>query len=144
MHHVLNPCVVGVALWGHSILPAHIVSQTACSPITHIERRIGHDEVELLGGVLVIAKRVAPAFAKVSFEATDGKVHVRHLPCVGVELLSVDSHIAEVALMLLYELGTLHEHTSRTTGRVIDTTLKRLQHLHNCTDNARRSIELTS
>ena len=144
MHHVLNPCIVGVAFWGHSILPAHIVSQAACSPFTHIERRISHDEVELLGGVPVIAKRITPAFAKVSFEATDGKVHVRHLPCVGAELLSVDSHVAQVALMLLDELGALHEHTTRATGRVIDATLKRLQHFNYGADKARRSIELTS
>ena len=142
VHHVLNPCVVGIALRRHSVLPAHVVGKAAGTPVLHVERRICHDEVKLLRGMLVIAEGVAPAVAEVGVKSADGKVHVCHLPRIGIKLLTVYRHVAQVALMLLNELGTLHEHTARTAGRVIHPALKRLQHLDDGAHYARRSIEL--
>ena len=144
MHHVLNPRIVGIALWWHTIFPTDIVCQTTGSPVFHIEGRIGHDEVELLGGVLVITETVTPTVAKVCLQTADGKVHVCHLPGVGVELLTIDGDIAQVTLMLLNELGTLHKHTARTTGRVIDAAFKGLKHFYDGTDNAGRGIEFST
>ena len=65
-----------------------------------------------LCAVLVVAEGVAPRLAKVGLQTADGEVHVRHLPCVGVELLTVDGHIAQVALVLLHKLRTLYEHST--------------------------------
>ena len=94
--------------------------------------------------MLIVAEGVAPTVAEVCFQTTNGKVHVRHLPGVGVELLTIDSDITQVALMLLNELGTLHKHTTGATGRVIDTTLEGLKHFYDSADNAGRGVEFTT
>ena len=94
--------------------------------------------------MLVVAERVAPTFAQVGIQTADGKVHMGHLPGVGVELLTEDVDLAEVALMLLHKLGALDEHAARTAGWVVDTPLERLEHLDDGTHNARWRIELTA
>ncbi len=77
--------------------------------------------------MLVLEESVGKNIAQVRIQATDGKVHVRHLPRIRVCLLTVDTNTAQVSLMTLYKLGALHKHTTASAARVIDSTLVRLQ-----------------
>ena len=43
---------------------------------------------------------------------------MRHLPCVGVGLLTVDADFAQVSLVALYKLGALHKHAAASAARV--------------------------
>ena len=94
--------------------------------------------------MLVIIECVGKDIAQVRIQATDGKVHVRHLPSIWVGLLTVDTDLAQVPLVALDKLGTLHKHTARTAARVIDSTLVRFKDFYQRAHNAGRRIELAA
>ena len=111
-NHVLQPSKVGVALWGHSEAPTHIVLQAVGSPVLHVEGWIGHNEVGLQRGVLVVEEGVGVAVAQIGLDATNGEVHHRHLACVGVDFLTKDAEVLDVALMVTHKVGTLDKHAA--------------------------------
>ena len=113
-------------------------------PIAEIERRIGKNVICLQRRVLVIIECVGKNIAQVRIQATDGKVHVRHLPRIRVCLLTVDTNLAQVSLVALDKLGALYKHTTASAARVIDSALVRLQNLYQRADNAGRRIELAT
>jgi hypothetical protein len=47
MDEVLHPGKVGITDRRHSILPPNIFTQPLATPVAHVERRIGKDEVSL-------------------------------------------------------------------------------------------------
>src|SRR5450830_793273 len=138
---VLDPCVVGVALRGHAVLPARIGLESVTTPWTHVEGWIGQDVVRLEVGVQVVEETVAVLWAQVRFDATDGQVHAGEPPCRVVELLTVDGD-APLLTMLFNKFLTLHEHTARATTRVIDASLVWCQHLDERPDDAAWRVEL--
>ena len=144
VNHVLHPRKVGVASWWQTILPAHIFLKRTLSPVAEIERRIGKNVICLQRRVLVIIECVGKDIAQVRIQATDGKVHVRHLPRIRVCLLTIDTNLAQVSLVALYKLGALHKHTTASAARVIDSALVRLQNLYQRADNTGRRIELAT
>ncbi len=141
MDHVLHPGEVGIARRRQAIGPAHILLQAALTPIGEIERRIGHDEIGTQGGMLVVEERVGVGLAQVGFEATDGDVHVRHLPRARIGFLSVDRDALQVAAVTTDELGTLHKHATRTAARVIDAALVGFEDLDDGAHDAAGRIE---
>ena len=88
VNHVLHPRKVGVASRWQTILPAYIFLKRTLSPVAEIERRIGKNEICLQRRVLVIIESVGKDIAQVRIQATDGKVHVRHLPRIRVCFLT--------------------------------------------------------
>ena len=143
-NHVLQPSEVGIALWRNTIAPAHILLQAVGSPVAHVERWIRHHEVCLQRRVLVIEESICILIAQVGLNTTDGKVHHRHLTGVGIDFLSEDTQVLDVALMVAHEVGTLHKHTTTTHGRVVAATFVRLQHGNDGANDAARRVELTS
>ena len=144
VNHVLHPRKVGVASWWQTILPAHIFLKRTLPPVAEVERRIGKNVICLQRRVLVIIECVGKDIAQVRIQATDGKVHVRHLPRIRVCLLTVDTNLAQVSLVALYKLGALYKHTAASAARVINSALVRLQNLYQRADNAGRRIELAT
>ena len=87
-------------------------------------------------------QRVGIALTEVRLQVADGKVHLAHLPRVGIDFLTIDRDIVDKPLVVLDEVGTLHEHTATTTGGVIDTSLERLYDCDQRADDAGGSVEL--
>ena len=144
VNHVLHPRKVGVASRRQAILPAHVFLKRTLSPVAEIERRIGKNVICLQRRVLIIIECVGKDIAQVRIQATDGKVHVRHLPRIRVCLLTIDADFAQVSLVALDKLGALYKHTTTSAARVIDSALVRLQYLYKRADNAGRRIELAT
>src|SRR5450830_1210089 len=140
---VLDPCVVGVALRGHAVLPARIGLESVTTPWTHVEGWIGQDVVRLEVGVQVVEEAVRVLWSQVRFNATDGQVHAGEPPCRVVELLTVDGDTPLVAVRI-DELLALHEHATRAATRVIDAALVWRKHLDKRPDDAARSVELAA
>ena len=96
--HVLQPSEVGVARRRDAVFPADIFLQLICAPVAHVERRIGHHEVGFQRGVTVVEESVSVAVAQIGLDASDGEVHHGHLAGVGVDFLSEDAEVLDVAL----------------------------------------------
>ena len=90
-------------------------------------------------------ERVFVVFAEVCVDATDGHVHFRHFPGVGVGLLSVNAYVVAVAAVVLNELDALHEHAAGTAARVIDAfAFARFEDAHDGFHDACRGIEFAA
>ena len=140
MNHVLHPGEVGIARWRDAEFPAHIVQKAVLSPLVEVEWRVRHDEIGLQGRVLVVKERVGIR-AKIAFKTTDSEVHVAHFPRVRVGFLTVNGDVMEFLLVVLDELGALHEHTARTASGVVDASSVRFENLHNGTHDTRRGVK---
>ena len=93
--------------------------------------------------MLVIKERISIIFTQIRFQPTDGQIHSRHLPSRRVAILTVDGNILQIALVFIDELGRLYEHSTGTTGRVINSSLEGLDNLNNSPNDTGRSIEFT-
>ena len=142
--HVLQPREVCISSRRRTILPTDIINEFIRTPAGEIEGRICHNEVCLELRVAIVKERVRIKLAEVGFNTANGKIHLRHLPCGRVGVLTKDGNLVDVAAMIFDELCGLNEHTARAAARVINTSIKRLQHLNKGTHNTRGSIELTS
>ena len=144
INHVLKPCKVRVACRRHTILPAYIIFELLCTPVRQVERRIRHDIVCPHGRVLVVKECIRRILSKVGFNATNGKVHLRQFPCGRVGILSINRDIVDISTMVLYKFCRLNKHTTTAAARVIHSSLKRLQHFHQCPHNTGRCKELAA
>ena len=142
MNHVLHPSKVGVAFRRYAILPTRVINKLVMSPHLQVERWICHDKICPKRRMLVICECVG-SLTEIAFKTSDSQVHLTHLPCRSVILLTIYRYIPHVLLMALHKLCRLNEHTSRTTGRVVYSSAIWLQDFNNRTHDARRSIELT-
>ena len=93
-------------------MSSRVFLQFICAPIAEVKGRIGHDEISLQRGVLIVKERVGIALAKIGLQATNGYIHVGHLPSGGIRLLTIDADIVNVFMMVMDKLGTLHKHTA--------------------------------
>ena len=144
INHVLKPCKVRVACRRHTILPAYIIFELLCAPIRQVKRGIRHNIVCPHGRMLIIEECVCCILAKVGFNATNGKVHLCQFPCGRVGILSINRDIVDISTMVLYKFCRLNKHTTTAAARVIHSSLKWLQHFHQCPHNAGRCKELAS
>ena len=92
----------------------------------------------------IIEECIGGKFTQISFYASYGKIHLSHFPCGRITILPEYGNVVDITLMSFNEFGGLYKHATRTATRVIDTTAVRLKHFDQCTDNAGRSIKLTS
>lgn len=83
-----------------------------------VEGRVREDEIEFLGLVQVLEERVGIMITQIRVDATDRKVHSRHLPCGRIALLIVHGDVVDVALMAFDEVRGLHEHAAAATARI--------------------------
>ena len=60
----------------------------------------------------IIEEGVRIIAAEVGFDATYGKVHLCHLPCGGVGVLSEHGNVVDVTAVVFNELRALDEHTA--------------------------------
>lgn len=143
--HVFDPCEVRVACGREAVLPARVFLQLFLAPVLEVEGRVRHDKVEAFVGVQVVEERVFVVFAKVCVNATDGHVHFRHFPSVGVGLLSVNAYIVAVAAVVLNKLDALHEHAAGTAAGVIDAfAFARLEDAHDGFHDACGGVEFAA
>ena len=56
--------------------------------------------------------------SKVSFDATDGKVHLCHFPCCRVGVLTEHRNLVDVPAGIYDEFCRLNEHTTRPTAGI--------------------------
>ena len=92
----------------------------------------------------IVEESVRVVAAEVCLDATDGKIHLCHLPCGRVGVLAIYSNVVYITTMVFYKLCTLHEHASRSAAGVIYAAIVRLQHFDQCANHAGGSIEFTS
>ena len=92
---------------------------------------------------MLVIRECVGSLTEIAFKTSDSQVHLTHLPCRSVILLTIYRYVPYVLLMALHKLCRLYEHTSRTTGRVVYSSAIWLQDFNNRTHNARRGIELT-
>ena len=92
----------------------------------------------------IVEECVSVVAAEVGFDATDGKVHLRHLPCGRVGVLSEHGYVTQITAVVFDELCALNEHTARSAARVVHAAIVGLQHFDQCAYNAGGGIELAS
>ena len=141
--HVLQPREVCVTSRRRTILPTDIINEFIRAPAGEIEWRICHNKVCLELRVAIVKERVRIKLAEVGFNTANGKIHLRHLPCGRVGVLTKDGNLVDVAAVVFDEFCGLNEHTARAAAWVINTPIERLQYFNKCTHNTRGSIELT-
>ena len=73
------------------------------SPILLIEGRIGHYEICFQILMAVVGEGISGIVAEIGRDATNGEIHLGEFIGGLGELLSVDRHIASVAVMILHE-----------------------------------------
>ena len=66
----------------------------------------------------IIEEGIRVVAAKVGFDATYGKVHLRHLPCGRVRVLSKHRNVVDVTAVVFNKLRTLDEHTTRSAAGI--------------------------
>ena len=94
--------------------------------LVHVERWIGHHEVELADAFVQVFV-VAVPLPDVAGKGVDGEVHQAQMPGFVHPLLAVDRNLyAGIVLVSLDEVGTLDEHAARTARRVEDASVVRL------------------
>ena len=89
----------------------------------------------------IVEESVRVVAAEVGFDATDGKVHLCHLPCGRVGVLSEYGYVTQISAVVFNELCALHEHTARSAARVVHATIVGLQHFDQCAYHAGWGIE---
>src|SRR5580704_7402555 len=110
---VLKPCVVSIAWWRRTILPAGVFPQALAAPVRSVERRICHRKIEALVLQLVLVEAAFVVPSDIGIDATDGEIHLAKAPCRVIALLPVDGDIVETAAMRLHKFFCLHEHATR-------------------------------
>ena len=66
----------------------------------------------------IIEEGIRVVAAKVGFDATYGKVHLRHLPCGRVRVLSKHRNVVDVTAVVFNKLRTLYEHTAGSAAGI--------------------------
>src|SRR6266568_4150711 len=141
---LLYPQVVGVIETGHAEGIARVVFDLFFVHAIHVKRRISHHEVESAATIMHILV-VAVGLADITRKAVYGQVHAAQAHGLGGLLLAIDGNVgARVLLVVLHETGALHEHTTRTTGRVKDTPLKGFDDLDDQFDDGGRREEFAA
>ena len=141
--HVLQPREVCVASRRRTILPTDIINKFICTPAGKIEGRIRHNEVCFELRVTIVKECVRIKLAEVGFYTTNGKIHLSHLPCSRVGVLTKNRNLVDVAAVILNELCRLYKHTARAAARVINTSVERLQYLNESPHDTGRGIKFT-
>ena len=91
--------------------------------------------------MLVVGKGIRRRLAKICGNATNGKDNLAQFESgIGI-FLPVDGHLLFVAVVRLYKLHGLHEHTARTAAGIVQDSIVRLQHFGNQIDDTFRRIE---
>ena len=93
-------------------MSSRVFLQFICAPIAEVKGRISHDEISLQRGVLIIKEGIGITLAKIGPQATNGYIHMGHLPSGGIRLLTIDTDVINILLMVLDKLSTLHKHTA--------------------------------
>src|SRR5436309_976394 len=106
MDHVLDPGVVGVACRWDAVLPPLVLAEAFTTPIAHVERWIGQNEVGSEVWMEVLVEGIGCLGAEVGLYAANGEIHLRQPPRRRVGLLPVDGDVPETPPVLADELVT--------------------------------------
>ena len=90
VQHVLQPGVVGIALWRVAVHPTWVTCQAAVPPVADVEGWVGQNGVSPRVRVLVAGEGVTRFAVQIEVSATDGQVHRRHSPGGEVRFLPVN------------------------------------------------------
>ena len=94
------------------------ISRGILTPARKIERGIRHNEIRFELRVAVVEERVGIELAEVSLNTANGKVHLRHLPCGRVGVLTKDGNLVDIATVVFDEFCRLDEHAAGAAARV--------------------------
>lgn len=110
---VQYPGVIGVAFrWRRIIRPAGIVLQVFIIPAFQIERRIGHDVVEIQPPVKVVGKGRIAHLPEVAADVAQNEAHLGQSVGGRFFLLAVSIDTADVATFFPDEFCALDEHAA--------------------------------
>ena len=115
---MLQPRKVCVASRRRTILPTDIINKFICTPARKIEGRIRHNKVCLELRMTIVKECVRIKLAEVGFNTANGKIHLRHLPCGRVRVLTKNRNLVDVAAVIFDKLCGLNKHTARAAARV--------------------------
>ena len=138
------PRIVGVALWRQVVVgPTRVRAQVVVPPALEVERRVGHDIIEVQAAVEVIGEGGVAFRSEVVADAAQGQVHL--CQPVGGCLLFLSIHIdaADVAPPGFHQLRALYEHAARAAARVVEGAVERLYHGGDETHHVMGRVELT-
>ena len=125
--HVKNPSIVGVALRRCIVVcPTRVILQVIIIPTFQVERRIGHDIVEIQSLMQVVGESGIAFRTQIMTDATQSEVHLCQTIGGSLLLLSIDIDTTDVTLLGSYQISTLNEHTTRATTRIIKSAVERL------------------
>ena len=125
--HMQNPCIVGVALRRRTIVrPARIIRQIGIKPPFQIERRIGHDVVEIQALVQIMRKRGIIRFTKIMADSAKCQVHLRKAIGCSILFLPIDIDAANIASLGPDKFRALYKHAAGTAAGIIQSAVKRL------------------
>ena len=142
---MLKPGKVGIARRWNTIFPTHIFQEFLLIPRMIVEGRIRKNKVRFQGRVQIVRKGICLIRTKVSIDATNRHIHLRHLPCVGVCLLAVNGNGSTLTGVSLNKFCTLYEHTTAATAAIVYTAVvKWAKDRDERLNHAGRSIEFAS
>ena len=141
---MLHPSKVCIVFWRNAIFPSYIILQVFLTPFLKVKRRICHHIICLKSPVQIICKGVCIMVSKICFQSPDSQVHLSHFPSGRIELLTENGNIINVTGMAFYKVFGLYKHASRTTARVINTSIIWLKDSNQGLYNTSRSVKLSS
>src|SRR6266566_4522569 len=140
----LYPEVVGIIDTVHAERIARVVFDLFFIHAIHIKRWISHHEVESAATIMHVFV-VAIGLANITRKTVYCQVHAAQAHGLGGLLLTVNGDVGSgVLLVVLHETGALHEHATRTTCWIKDTSLKGFDDLDDQLDDGGGCEELTA
>ena len=140
----LDPEVVAVVGFRKSEWETRIVLELDLIDLVDIERRVGHDEVELADRVVRIFV-VSVAFPDITAESVDSEIHLSETDGVAGFLLTIDRQLPTgILTTTLDEVRGLDKHPARAAGRVVDLAVVGLKYLDDQPDDRRGGEELAT
>jgi type I restriction enzyme M protein len=102
-----------IACRRYAIKPTLVITQEVSTPVTIVERRIGHYIVNLYVLVGIVKERTfrVPFYVR-GVNATNGEVHLAESPSSLIALLTINGNIVDASLMFLDKLLALYKHTA--------------------------------
>lgn len=138
-----NPRIVGIALWRQAVVsPPRVGAQVVVPPALEVERRVGHDIVEVKSTVEIIGEGGVALRPEVVADAAQGQVHLGQPVGGSLFLLSIHVDTTDVAPFGLHQFGALNEHAARAAARVVERAVERFYHRSDEAHHIVRGVEL--
>ena len=142
---MFNPRIVCIRNWRHNpaiSLESRIINELVFStPAFKVERRIGHNVVDLLIFMKVIRKCGGVLLSEVMCNAANGEIHFAQPPGIRITFLSNNRNLLPVSLVTIDKFHGLYKHSTTSTAGIVNCPRIRLNHLCDEFYDACRRVE---